>query len=525
MKKLLLPLLLMAFLNNSFAQYTCIGTEENTDFRGNCTRVTPTDIYDTGLLALSYIPDNSTPIVTIPVNINVWRKDDGTGNWWLDTPAFRDSLRLAFDYLNFVYYHNETYSLNIPNAQFVPDARVRFVIDTIYYYNNTEMAYKTTPSAFVSYLSDHYPERLNNFTYHLSIDTAANYSGMSSGYNTQYPAIVSVHQHKYHDLYGFALHMAHEFGHNFGLGHTYNSEYIIIAHPEFLWDVFGTVTQPWCSAPPTQVCYHQGGWSCDPYDPSNTCTNNIMGGTRYSRHFSALQCGRIQRALQVSSLRHFAYGEANPPDLHITKNQLVDYTRKYYQPVIVDSGVTLTITCKIEMDTAAKIIVRPGGKLVVDGGTLTSACDGEMWKGIEVVGDRTKRQLARYQGTVELLNGATIKNAHCAIHTGLSGAAAYTTAGGIIKADSAFFINNRRAAAFISYTNYTVGGQPTVNQSYFTNSSFIVNDNNFFSQSNGTFIDHVTMWEVNGVEFKGCKTPLLSRETAGMPSTPKMQVS
>jgi hypothetical protein len=172
--------------------------------------------------------------------------------------------------------------------------------------------------------------------------------------------------------------------------------------------------------------------------------------------------------------------------------------------VEVDSGGVLILYDTAKMGTLARLIVRPGGKLVVDGGTLTSACDGEMWQGIEVVGDRTKRQLARYQGIVELLNRATIKNAHCAIHTGLSGAEAYATAGGIIKADSAFFINNRRAAAFISYTNYTVGGQPTVNQSYFTNCLFIVNDNNFFSQSNGSFIDHVTMWEVNGVEFKGC---------------------
>ena len=122
-----------------------------------------------------------------------------------------------------------------------------------------------------------------------------------------------------------------------------------------------------------------------------------MGGTKYARHFSALQCGRIQRALQVSSLRHFAYGEENPPDLHIVSDQLIDYTRKYYQNVVVDSGITLTVTCRIEMVPSAKIIVSPGGKLVVDGGTLTNACGDVMWQGIEVVGDRTKRQLSQYQ--------------------------------------------------------------------------------------------------------------------------------
>ena len=177
--------------------------------------------------------------------------------------------------------------------------------------------------------------------------------------------------------------MAHEFGHNFGLEHTYVQDPLEVNHTggtEFLWDVFGRKQQPWCQhMPPERVCLHDAGWDCDPFDSTNTCTNNIMGGTAYSRHFSALQCGRIQRALQVSSLRHFAYGEENPPDLHITRNQLVDYSRRYYQNVIVDSGVTLTISCQVEMSPNARLIVRPGGKLIVDGGTLTSACAGEMW--------------------------------------------------------------------------------------------------------------------------------------------------
>ena len=34
--------------------------------------------------------------------------------------------------------------------------------------------------------------------------------------------------------------------------------------------------------------------------------------------------------------------------------------------------------------SAARLIVRPGGKLIVDDGTLTSACPGEMWQGISL---------------------------------------------------------------------------------------------------------------------------------------------
>ncbi len=493
-----------ALLSNSFAQYVCFDSTKAYNTRGGCTRVVPTDIYDTGLLSLSFIPNDSTPLITIPVNINVWRKDDGTGNYWQDTPAFRDSLRLAFEYLNIIYSQNQPYCLNIPNSQFIADTRVRFVIDTVFYYNNTEMALKTYPAPFVEYLLTHHPDRLNHFTYHLSIDTTAYWWGYSSGYNSDYPSVVSVRQHTYKSLYAFALHMAHEFGHNFGLGHPYDSEITTIAHPEFLWDVFGTATQSWCSAPPTKVCHHDAGWDCDPCTPYNTCTNNIMGGSYAARHFSALQCGRIQRALQVSSLRRFAYGEENPAELHINRNQLIDYTRKYYQTVIVDSGATLTVTCRVEMVSSARLIVRPGGKLVVDGGTLTSACPGEMWQGIEVLGDRTKRQLPQYQGTVELRNGATIENAHCGIRTGLQGDASYATTGGIIRAEDAYFINNRRSVEFLSYTNHALNGNVANNQSYFSGCSFTVDNDNLFSQNNGQFIDHVTLWDVKGIDFNGC---------------------
>ena len=174
--------------------------------------------------------------------------------------------------------------------------------------------------------------------------------------------------------------------------------------------------------------------------------------------------------------------------------------------VDIGAGTTITWTDKtVHIAKDARLVVRPGGKLIVNGGTLTSACPGELWQGIEVVGDRTKRQLAQYQGTVELKNGAVIENAHCGIHTGLQGDAAYSTAGGIIKADSAFFVNNRRAVAFISYQNTHPNGSIADNVSYFNNCEFTVDNNNLFAQNNCGFIDHVTMWKVRGVDFTGCR--------------------
>ena len=47
--------------------------------------------------------------------------------------------------------------------------------------------------------------------------------------------------------------------------------------------------------------------------------------------------------------------------------------------VEVDSGGVLVLYDTAKMGNLSRLIVRPGGKLIVDGGTLTSACPNEMW--------------------------------------------------------------------------------------------------------------------------------------------------
>ena len=191
--------------------------------------------------------------------------------------------------------------------------------------------------------------------------------------------------------------------------------------------------------------------------------------------------------------------------MHITRNQLIDYTRKYYQTVVVDSGVTLTVTCTVEMSPGTRLIVHPGGKLVLDGGKLTSACPNEMWQGVEVVGDRTKRQIPQWQGTVELRDSAVVENAFCAIRTGLRGDTVnFATTGGIIIADSAYFTNNCRAVEINSYAYTTPSGGIANYVSSFKNCTFTVDDNNLLAANDTVFSEHVKLWEVKGVSFEGC---------------------
>lgn len=197
------------------------------------------------------------------------------------------------------------------------------------------------------------------------------------------------------------------------------------------------------------------------------------------------------------------YSQAYTSDIHINDNTIWSDNKLIKKHVVIDSGAVLTVTSTIHCSDSTCLIVRPGGKLVVDGGVLTSACPIEMWQGIEVVGDRTKHQTASFQGVVELKNGAIIENAHCAIKTGL-GEDNWHTTGGIIKASNTTFRNNRRAVAFLSYVDTAASGALRSNYSYFRNCTFAVDENNVFAQNNGEFIDHITMWQVKGVNFYSC---------------------
>jgi len=181
-------------------------------------------------------------------------------------------------------------------------------------------------------------------------------------------------------------------------------------------------------------------------------------------------------------------------------------TEEYYvsHDIFIDSLKTLSLTGTIHMNDSARIIVRPGGKLIVNGGTLTSACEGEMWQGIIVEGHNNIRQAALAQGSV-ILNNATIENAWTAISTrGADTNAVYEHTGGIVQATNTLFRNNRRSVEFLSYENHTTTHQVTDNASYFTRCTFTVDDDNLFVAQGRNFQNHVTMWQVRGVKFNGC---------------------
>lgn len=185
---------------------------------------------------------------------------------------------------------------------------------------------------------------------------------------------------------------------------------------------------------------------------------------------------------------------------YITDNELWGSETYKDHDVIVEDGGVLTIENTVCMGDSTKIIVKPGGKLILDYGAVLTGMCGNMWQGIEVWGNSSMHQSSDYQGYLELKNGAVIENAKCAVQ--LWRPNYWTTTGGIIHATDATFRNNAMSVKAVNYTNFNPGSHhETSYNAYFRNCTFVVNSGYLGTE---TFNKHVGLAVVNGIKFSGC---------------------
>ncbi|MBW8049827.1 MAG: S8 family serine peptidase [Cytophagales bacterium] len=114
----------------------------------------------------------------------------------------------------------------------------------------------------------------------------------------------------------------------------------------------------------------------------------------------------------------------------------------------------------------ARIVIKPGGKLISNYDTLTG-CGGGIWDGIEVRGDETLPQNDADQGVLEM-NQSSIENAQIGILCGirpLINAKFRPSSGGIVRINNSDFINNRLAVKMNNYPDFE-------RVSYFNNCNF-----------------------------------------------------
>lgn len=180
--------------------------------------------------------------------------------------------------------------------------------------------------------------------------------------------------------------------------------------------------------------------------------------------------------------------------------------RHFTSNLVVENGATLTITGTVEFSTNSSLIVMPGAKVILDGGHLTAdgACGGSnySWRGVRVLGDVNQNQSPTTHGVFVIKNNGTISHARTAItNAGWTGYDFdWGTQGGIIWANNAIFLNNRRDLQFIRFHNNHNGGVEWNYKARFTNCLF-KRDGQYAMESP---LNAITLWDVNGISFKGC---------------------
>jgi hypothetical protein len=169
--------------------------------------------------------------------------------------------------------------------------------------------------------------------------------------------------------------------------------------------------------------------------------------------------------------------------------------------VEVQAGGTLNIqngVMKGFNDT--KIVVKPGGKLILDGAKLTNSC-GSQWQGIHLHGNPAMQQSTTNQPVVELKNGAIIENAVHGVYAG-DPTNPGTKGGGIVYANGATFRNCGTGIYLESYRNMVQGTTTELNNlSHVTKCTFETTAN-YLTLSTVAPVG-VYLWGVKGIYVRG----------------------
>ena len=549
---LLLSFLFSLFFNMSFAQLDPLnsecGTSTGSTFSSGPSR--GASCANTGVAWMTkyrtpgyWIPDNSTPIKTILINIVACRDNAGL-NGWQDSPTFRADLDLLFANINYHYSNIQPkgYSLTCePTINQIVDTRIRFEINQVIFIDNTTFNQTCSfggISAIDAYVRANYPSAYKGMNHIFTSPPAlCGYLGfyLTSG-NNAFVHTSGMWDSFYMNHPDYINHFCHEYGHALGLHHTYDAgEELQISSFDFLDDVFGTCPELSMSDP-SNPCWALCGIGTPPgpcaypaplsgyVSPLHKCFfsqisgDPIMCGNGTPTYISPKSAGRMHRSLSLFNnafrtptypMHKYVkerYSYAIP--LEIASSETWDFAIQLYQDIVVKTGATLTITCEVRMPINGKIIVEKGARLIIDGGVITSAWEDRIfednqWEGIQIAGTKSQPQtivaggLSPYQGIVEMKNNATLENARTAIHTGTytpAGGIDFGSFGGIILASNSNFLNNNRDVAFLLYPTYN-------NKSYFNNCKFDINTNHYIGMVPNA---HITMWGVKNVNIRGC---------------------
>ena len=266
------------------------------------------------------------------------------------------------------------------------------------------------------------------------------------------------------------------------------------------------------------VYYFEVDETASPYSGQWHCFNNSLPPARIT-HIRLIPCeNKIYastwgRGLWVADLPV----SQNSHVVTIKQDRTIPAatTLAFTGDLVVPNGVTLTINGTVKFAEGKSLIIEPGGKVLLDGGTLTAdfACNGgTSWEGVQIRGNANLPQTFSNQGVFIAQNGATLSHARTALsNVGWGGSDfLWGTQGGIMECYNTTFANNKRDVQLISYHDF-VGSYEKDYQAKFVSCTFL-RDQNYAQQD---LTASVSMWDVVGPRFYGCTFDMSDLTYAG----------
>ena len=356
----------------------------------------------------NYIPLSSHPAKTIKINFNIIQRNDGTGNFSNTQNDINTLINI------FTTFRNRYITLSGPSDPIagiisLSFTKFDFELSNIYFYQNTTYFNSNSIWSLNNYVKGLYPERMNELNIYFTGSTGSTNATMPGEFYSSYDLGIAMckdwENFPPEGIWSVGGGLCHEMGHCLNLTHPYPGGGTactlvgMVAEEGWFADLFGepfpgnafhltsnyNICVPCGDCPPITIAN-----TVNPYvnedDYSDRVTNNFMGNQyNFRQYLSPSQIGKAHRAAYFSALRRYIKDDcynANSPII-VSEDETWDFNIRVYQDIIIENSSECTFTCHVELPYNAKIIVRDGSKLIVDGSI--SGVNEEAWKGqIEV---------------------------------------------------------------------------------------------------------------------------------------------